>query len=258
MRVLLALLLFSPLAAAQQPRVVVPPNSAHTSRVYSPAVDAGDYLYISGQGPRAADGTLPAEFDVQVRQALDNIKAIVEAAGLTMDHVVYTQVYLEDISKYDQMNKIFREYFPKNPPARAVLGVARVPESSLEISAVAVRNLADCLPVYPPNYNHNDSASPGVLTHDRLFISSQSGSDPVTGKVPADSAAQVDLALDRFSGSRQGRWAGACQCCLRESIFDCGNSRSRHESALCTTLRVRQHARTSDHRRNEPSRRRAD
>jgi reactive intermediate/imine deaminase len=199
MRLVLALLLVSPLLVAQERfRAVVPQNAGHPSRFSSPAVDAGDYLYISGQGPIRADGNQPATFDAQVHQALDKVKVIVESAGLTMEHVVYTQVYLEDIAKYDEMNAIFREYFPKNPPARAVLGVARVPESSIEINAVAVRDLADRQPVYPPNYNHTDSASPGMLTHDRLFISSMSGSDPVTGKVPDDPAAQVDLALDRF------------------------------------------------------------
>ena len=167
------------------------------NRFYSPGVDAGDYVYISGQGPRRSDGSLPTTFDAQVRQALENVKAIVESAGLTMEHVVYTQVYLEDVSKYGEMNRAFGEYFAKTPPARAVLGVARLPEPPIQISAVAVRSLTDRRAVYPPNYNQSDSASPGILTHDRLFVSSMSGSDPVSGKVPDDPAAQVDLALDR-------------------------------------------------------------
>ena len=104
--------------------------SAHANRFYSPGVDAGDYVYISGQGPRRPDGSSPATFEAQVRQALDNVKAIVESAGLTMEHVVYTQVYLQDISQYGEMNKVFAEYFAKTPPARAVLGVAGIPESS--------------------------------------------------------------------------------------------------------------------------------
>ncbi|MGC1373143.1 MAG: RidA family protein [Candidatus Sulfotelmatobacter sp.] len=199
MRLLLTLLLFSAPGAAQaQLRAIVPQNLGHASRFYSPAVDVGDYVYISGQGPKRANGSLPANFSAQVRQALDNIKSIVESAGLTMKNIVYTQVYMEDIGKYEEMNAVFGEYFPKNPPARAVLGVARVPESAIEISAVAVRDLAERRPVYPPHYNHNEAASPGMLTHDRLFISSMSGSDPETGKVPDDPAAQVDLALDRM------------------------------------------------------------
>ena len=66
----------------------------------------------------------------QAKQAFDNVKAVVESAGLTMEHVVYTQVYLEDMSKYEDMNQVFAESFGKTPPARAVLGVARVPDSA--------------------------------------------------------------------------------------------------------------------------------
>lgn len=198
MRLLLAgFLLSSTLVALGQLRAVVPPTSAHPNRFYSSGVDAGDYVYISGQGPRRADGGMPATFDGQVRQALDNVKAIVEAAGLTMEHVVYTQVYLKDISQYGEMNRAFAEYFGKTPPARAVLGVAGIPEPPVQISAVAVRSLEGKRAVFPPNYKSDDPAAPGMLTRDRLFVSSMAGSDPVTGKVPDDPAAQVDLSLDR-------------------------------------------------------------
>jgi enamine deaminase RidA (YjgF/YER057c/UK114 family) len=181
----------------------VAPAQAPANSIYSPGVDAGDYVYISGQGPRRPDGSLPATFGAQVRQALDNIKTIVESAGLTMEHVVYTQVYLEDayledMSQYGEMNQAFAEYFAKTPPARAVLGVARIPSPPIQINAVAVRSLADKRAVYPPEYKSDEPAAPGMLTHDRLFISSMSGSDPATGKVPDDPAAQVDLALDRM------------------------------------------------------------
>src|SRR5256712_6327654 len=200
MRWLLAGFLLSGVALTQQQlRAVVPAQaSASANRFYSPGVDAGDYIYISGQSPRRPDGSSPANFAAQVRQALDNIKAIVDAAGLTMEHVVYTQVYLEDISKYSEMNAVFAEYFGKTPPARAVLGVARLPEPSIQVNAVAVRNLAGRREIYPPNYLSADGASPGILTHDRLFVSSMAGSDPANGKVPEDPAAQVDLALDKM------------------------------------------------------------
>ena len=193
-------ILFSCTLAVQAPMRAVAPaqTSVQTNRYYSPAVDAGGYLYISGQGPRRGDGSLAPSFDAQVRQSLDNIKAIVEAAGLTMEHVVYTQVYLDDISKHGEMDKVFGEYFPKTPPARAVLGVARTPDSSIEISAVAVRDLAEKKAVYPPNYEASEAESPGILTLDRLFVSGMAGTDPVTGKIPEDPAAQVDLALDRL------------------------------------------------------------
>jgi len=200
LRLLIVALLLSATLVAQEPlRAVVPAQiAAHANRFYSPGVDAGDYIYISGQGPRRPDGTLATTFSAQTRQALDNVRSIVEAAGLHIEHVVYTQVYLEDMSKCDEMNHAFAEYFGKTPPARAVLGVTRVPESPIQISAVAVRSLADKKPVYPANYKSDDPAPPGMLTHDRLFVSSMPGSDPATGKVPDDPAAQVNLALDRL------------------------------------------------------------
>ena len=141
---------------------------------------------------------MPGTFTEQCRQALDNVKAIVEAAGLTMEHVVYVQVYLEDISKYGEMNGVFVQYFGKTPPARAVLGVAKIPDSPIQINAVAARSLADKRAVYPSNFKWDEAAAPGMLTHDRLFVSGMTGSDPTTGKIPDDPATQVDMALDRM------------------------------------------------------------
>jgi reactive intermediate/imine deaminase len=193
----LFLLLVSLLPAQGQLRAVAPAHaSSISSRFLSPGVEAGDYLYISGQGPRRADGTVPSAPDAQFRQVLDNIKAVVETAGLTLDNVVYVQVYLTDMDSYSEMNRVFGEYFPKIPPARAVLGVFALPDSPVQINAVAIRNLDGRKAIYPANFPKDPSVSPGILTHDRLFISSMAGIDPATGKVPDDPAAQVDLALD--------------------------------------------------------------
>ena len=198
-RLLTGLLLWSTLGVQAQVRAVVPaPAAPRSNRIQSPGVDAGDYVYVSGQGPGRADGSSPPTFEAQVRQALDNVKSVVETAGLTMEHVVYTQVYLKDISKYREINGVFAEVFAKTPPARAVLGVAGLPEPGVQINAVAVRNLTDRRAVYPPNYKSDESASPGILTHDRLFVSAMPGSNPSSGKVPEEPAVQVNLALDRM------------------------------------------------------------
>ena len=176
-------------------------QSAHgpNEALGSPSFEAGDYVYISGQGPRLADGTTPTKFSDQVRQSLDNIKRQVERAGLTLDHVVYLQVYLEDTSHYSELNEVFSAYFPKDPPARGVLGVARVPEPSVQITAVAVRDLKGKQPVSVPGWTLDKAYSAGMLTRDRLFMSTMPGSDPATGAVPQNPAAQVDLALDRLT-----------------------------------------------------------
>ena len=197
----LFLLVVSPLllgAGMQaQVRAVAPRQMPAAADAFSsPGVDAGDYVYVSGQGPRRQDGTTPTNFADQVRQSLQNIKSVIEAASLTMDHVVYVQVYLQDMNQYGELNKVFADYFPKNPPARAVLGVARLPVSPLQINAVAVRDLAGRRPVSPTNFKPDKSYSPGMLTHDRLFVSTTPGSDPSNGKVPNDPGTQVDFALD--------------------------------------------------------------
>ena len=197
---LLACLLPSLLTAQEQVRAITPANSsANTNHFASAGVDAGDYLYVSGQGPRRPDGTVPPAFGAQFRQALDNLKAVVQSAGLTLDNVVYVQVYLTDMGSYPEMNRVFGEYFAKNPPARAVLGVSALPDGPVAINAVAVHKLDGRKAIYPASYSKDETAPPGMLTHDRLFISSMAGVDPATGKVPDDPGTQVDLALDRMT-----------------------------------------------------------
>src|SRR3984893_1731918 len=120
-------------ALAQQRQIEIPDRKS-LNPARSSGIDAGEYVYVSGQGPERPDGSVPSDFDAQATQALENVKAIVVAAGLTMEHVVYVQVYLEDLNNYERLNKIFAKYFPHIPPARAVLGVARVPQSPIEIT----------------------------------------------------------------------------------------------------------------------------
>ena len=190
---LVGLLLWSAVGAQAQAGAAAPSQEFPKIRHAPPSVDAGDYIYISAQGPRAADGALPPTFAAQARQALNNLKAVVESAGLTMDHVVYTTVYLTDMSQYAEMNRAFGEAFGKTPPARAVLGVSALPDPPIQINAVAVRNLAERRAIFPPNYKSDEPFSPGILTHDQLFVSAMPG-----GTASDDPAAQVDFALDRM------------------------------------------------------------
>ena len=144
---------------AAQRRVIAPPGPKPVGP-YSPGVMAGDFLYVSGQGARDRDGRLPDTIEAQVRQTLDNVKNIVEASGLTMDHVVYTQVYLINMSGFDTVDRVWREYFPKQPPARAVLGVHRMPtDTPVEINAVAFRDLSQRKPIVPAGYPASSPAA---------------------------------------------------------------------------------------------------
>lgn len=195
---LLAVCSFAEIASAQGRPIAAP---GPTTNTLGPAGFEGDgYVYVAGQSARRQDGSIPEKFSDQVRQSLDNVNSVVQAAGLTMDHVVYVQVYLQDVSHYSELNEVFAAYFPKSPPARAVLGVARnFGESPVQITAVAVRDLTGRQAVSPEGQPPNRSFSPGVLTRDRLFISTMPGIDPATGKISASPADQVDAALDRLT-----------------------------------------------------------
>ena len=173
----------------------MPASSPAPVGPYSPGINAGDYLYVAGQGAEAPDGKMPVAFEAQVRQTLENVKAVVEAAGLTLEHVVYTQVYLEDMGNFDLMNRVYHEFFPTSPPARAVLGVAKLAGTPVEINAVAVRDVASKRVISVAGYDPHEPASLGILTHDRLFVSGMRGRR-TGGKIPDDPAEQVNLALD--------------------------------------------------------------
>jgi reactive intermediate/imine deaminase len=181
---------------AAEIRTVSPPGASVVGP-YSPGLIAGKFLYVSGQGALDSKREIPATTAGQVRQALDNVRAIVEAAGLTMEHVVYSQLYVTDPSAYDAVLAAWSEYFKGEGPALAVLGVSRMPgDTPVEINAVAVIDLGlkrvvrtgTRAPGVPPD---------AVIAEDRLFLSSCFGLD-AAGKAPADSAAQTKLALDRM------------------------------------------------------------
>jgi reactive intermediate/imine deaminase len=180
-----------------QSRAVVPAGGPAPVGPYSPGVIADGYLYVSGQGAKAADGQMPATFEAQAQQTMNNVKAVVEAAGLTLDHVVYTHVYLEDITHAAALDRVYARYFPDDPPARAMIGVARLPGTPVEINAVAVLNRDGRTQVRPQGWDSALPFSPGVLTRDRLFISSLAGRS-ANGTTPGDPGLEVDAALDSF------------------------------------------------------------
>ena len=149
----------------------------------SSAVVADGYVYLAGQNGSRPHGAVAGKFSEQAAQAFENVKAVVEAAGLTMDHVVYIQVYLENVDNFPLFDTVFKKYFLSIPPAGAVLGVAKLPSPGIQINAVAVLDLNGRKAVIPSNYKWEGPFSPGMLTHDRLFVSATQGRDPQSGKL---------------------------------------------------------------------------
>ena len=108
---------------------------------YCHAKLAGNTLYTSGQlGLIPATGELPQGVEAQATQALENLSAVLAAAGMSCDDVVKTTVFLADMNDFAAINTIYAKYFPGEAPARSCVQVAALPKGALfEIEAVAVR-----------------------------------------------------------------------------------------------------------------------
>ncbi len=137
-RTLALIALAASLTALAAERKSVFPPGVKPIGPFSPGIQSGDFLYVSGQGARDLAGKLPADIEAQTRQSLENVKTVVETGGLKMSDVVYAQIYLSDMANYAAMDKVFKTFFPANAPVHAVIGVKRMPlDTPVEISAVA-------------------------------------------------------------------------------------------------------------------------
>ena len=109
---------------------------------YSAAVKAGDFVYTAGQlGVDPTSGEfVPGGIQAETRQALENLRAVLEAAGSSLDQVVKTTVFLRDMEDFAAMNEVYGEFFTENFPARSAVQPAALPKNgAVEIEAVALR-----------------------------------------------------------------------------------------------------------------------
>ena len=88
-------------------RVINPKNFKPHGRPYSSSIQARSTVYVSGQGSQDADGKQPEGFDAQVRQCLNNVRAILDGGGMDLENVVWMHVYLTDLKNYEIMNKVY-------------------------------------------------------------------------------------------------------------------------------------------------------
>lgn len=122
-------------------QVVVSDKLPKPAGPYSPAVIAGDFVYVSGQGPTdPATGQMVLDsVQAETRQVLKNIQAILEAAGTSLENVVKCNVYLADRADFAAMNEVYREFFPNDPPARTTVQAHPPVEIRVEIECVAYK-----------------------------------------------------------------------------------------------------------------------
>ncbi|MBY0330692.1 MAG: RidA family protein [Acetobacteraceae bacterium] len=131
-------------AAAAQPREVIATREAPEAiGPYSQAIRVGNTLYLAGQiafDPTTNRLIEDGSIEAQTRRVLDNLRAVLKAAGMDMEHVVSTTVFMSDLNEFGRMNEVYATYFRSNPPARATIQAARLPRDvKVEIAAIAVK-----------------------------------------------------------------------------------------------------------------------
>ncbi|NMG31159.1 RidA family protein [Aromatoleum evansii] len=115
-------------------------SAASPAGPYSPAVQSGNLLFVSGQIPLAADGSIAGEdIGTQTRQVFTNLKAVLAQAGADLPNIVKTTVFLKDLGDFADMNAVYAEAFGEHRPARSTVQVAKLPRDvRVEIEAIAV------------------------------------------------------------------------------------------------------------------------
>lgn len=122
-------------------KIVCTENGPKAIGPYSLGVQVGHLVFTAGQvGLDLTTGNMvPGGLEAEIRQALENMKVILEAAGTSLANVVKTTVFLRDINDFNKMNAIYAPYFPENPPARSAIQVAALPRgAAVEIECVAL------------------------------------------------------------------------------------------------------------------------
>ena len=117
------------------------PDAPKAMGAYSPAIKAGNLLFVSGQIPvdPATGDLIQGDITAQTDRVMRNVQALLRAAGVGFDHVVRTTVFLADMNEFAAMNEAYRQYIVDPPPARATVQVARLPRDiKIEIDAIAV------------------------------------------------------------------------------------------------------------------------
>lgn len=119
-------------------KIIVTENAPKAIGPYSQAVEANNFVFISGQLPIDKSGQIPKDIISQTKAALENIKAILNSLNLDMENIVKTTVFMTDLSQFSAMNEIYALYFKDNFPARATIEVKALPRGAMiEIEAIA-------------------------------------------------------------------------------------------------------------------------
>jgi reactive intermediate/imine deaminase len=184
-----------------------PAGWARGPHVDPPAIRAGEIIYLSGQGGRnPLTGRQASDFPGEVRQALDNVSAVLKAARLSMKNVLWVNPYLSVGGQYDVMGKIYASYFEfGNTPGRGTIQVVGLPKGDhIVFTCIAGADLSKRKAIRPRNMPPSPTASPGILYGDTLYLSAKDGFIPDQGIVTPDLELQLRQSMRNLLDGLQG------------------------------------------------------
>lgn len=192
---------WSTVAAQDNGRQIIRPAGASGNFPFSPGILVDGTLYVAGQGSANSQGARPADFPGQVKQSLENVRSVLQAAGMDFGNVVWMNVYLSRADDIGAMNDVYWKEIGSSPPARSVMVIGSlVGGDSVEINCIAVKDKAHRRAIWPkgwPREAHTDP--PGIQANDVLYLSAQSGADPKTGKLADSFTGETRQALNNVA-----------------------------------------------------------
>jgi len=208
-------------------RVVHPSSWMMSPNPYSYGIRNGETLWLSGLlARRGRDNTpVPGDVAVQTRAVLDNAKELLEAAGLSLSHVVSARVFLTDLADFAEMNRVYREYFADAPPARATVGASlTAPPYNVEMTFVASAGSRRAIDAQPKNPN----LSSAVVAGDTVYVSGLLAPEASLGD-PAGETREILKRLDAALAS-----AGSGRAAIRDLlVYATSPAAANTAAAIC-------------------------
>lgn len=181
-------------------QMVTPVGYKATGAPFSPGVLVDGTLYVSGQGSKDAGGARPATVEEKTRQALRNVRGVLQGAGMDYASIAWINIYLTHPADVDAVNHAYWGEIGDDPPARTVIFVSALPDNEeVEINCIAVKGKTRRA-IWPQGWPHGkDSDPPAILAGDVMYLSAQNGKDPKTAQVPAAFPDEVKQSLNNVA-----------------------------------------------------------
>ena len=196
----LAALAASPAGALD--KKIIAPAGMDVGLPFSPAVLSGDFLYLAGAiGNKPGTLEVPAGIEAQMKQAMENLAAVLKAADMDFSRVVSVNVYLSDARHFAKMNDVYKTYFPKDPPIRATVQAdVAIPGALVELSMIAARPGVDRKVIKPEAMKSPELPySWGIQVGSTLFVAGATARDPQTYQpVAGDVKVQTKRVLENI------------------------------------------------------------